>query len=154
MATEKLIAQLLEAPGPAAIDALRALLDDSTIDDDAPPKTVTEAAALTQLPAPTLRYYEDAGLVRPARNAAGRREYAASDLRRLIFIMRMRASGMTMRDLKRYIALVEQGPETEPERRAIMLEQRERIRRQLRELTLALDATEYKIRRYGGAPDG
>ena len=66
----------------------------------------------------------------------------------------MRASGMTIRDLKRYVALVEPGPETKPERRAIMLEQRERIRRQLRELTLALDATEYKIRSYGGAPDG
>ncbi len=154
MATEKLIAQLLEAPGPAAIEALHALLDDSTVDDDAPPKTVTEAAALTRLSAPTLRYYEDAGLVRPARNGAGRREYAASDLRRLIFITRMRASGMTIRDLKRYVALVEQGPETKPERRAIMLEHRERIRLQLRELTLALDATEHKIRNYGGAPDG
>jgi DNA-binding transcriptional MerR regulator len=95
-----------------------------------------------------------AGLVRPARNGAGRREYGASDLRRLIFITRMRASGMTIRDLKRYVALVEQGPETKPQRRAIMLEHRERIRRQLRELTLALDATEYKIRSYGGAPDG
>ena len=106
------------------------------------------------LPASTLRYYEAAGLVCPARNRAGRREYGPSDLRRLIFITRMRASGMTMRDLQRYVALAEQGPETEPERRAIMIEQRERIRRQLRELTLALDATEYKIRRYGGAPDG
>ena len=64
----------------------------------------------------------------------------------------MRASGMTIRDLKRYVVLVEQGPATEPERRAMMLAQRARIQRQLRELTLALEATEYKIRIYGGHP--
>ncbi len=35
-----------------------------------------------------------------------------------------------------------------------MLEQRDRIRRQLRELALALETTEYKIRTYDGHPEG
>jgi RNase P protein component len=35
-----------------------------------------------------------------------------------------------------------------------MLEQRDRIKRQLRELTLALETTEYKIRAYDGHPEG
>jgi len=61
---------------------------------------------------------------------------------------------MTIQDLKRYIALVEQDASTIPERRRIMLEQRDRIRRQLRELTHALEATEYKIRAYDGHPEG
>ena len=38
--------------------------------------------------------------------------------------------------------------------RQIMLEQRARIRRQLRELALALGTTEYKIRTYDGHPEG
>ena len=59
---------------------------------------------------------------------------------------------MTMRDLKRYIALVDEGDATIPERRRIMYEQRDRIARRLRELTLALETTEYKIRVYGGSP--
>jgi DNA-binding transcriptional MerR regulator len=120
--------------------------------DDAPPASVTAAAKLVGLSPHTLRYYEQEGLVRPGRNAAGYREYSAADLRRLVFLTRMRMSGMSMRDLKRYIALVEQGPATEPQRRDIMLEQRDRIRRQLRELTLSLEATEYKLRTYGGHP--
>ena len=33
-----------------------------------------------------------------------------------------------------------------------MLAHRDRIRQRLRELTLALEATEYKIAAYGGAP--
>jgi DNA-binding transcriptional MerR regulator len=64
----------------------------------------------------------------------------------------MRVSGMTMADLRRYVALADQGPGTELERRARMLAHRDRIRQRLRELTLALEATEYKIAAYGGAP--
>jgi DNA-binding transcriptional MerR regulator len=64
----------------------------------------------------------------------------------------MRVSGMTMADLRRYVALADQGPATEPERREMMLAHRDRIRQRLRELTLALEATEYKIATYGGAP--
>jgi hypothetical protein len=64
----------------------------------------------------------------------------------------MRVSGMSMADLRRYVALADQGPGTEPERREMMLAHRDWIRQRLRELTLALEATEYKIAAYGGAP--
>jgi DNA-binding transcriptional MerR regulator len=157
MATDDIMERLLnvvdEDAADSAVDALHLLLDDSTIERDALPKSVTQAAALVGLSSHTLRYYEQEGLVRPPRNAAGYREYSAFDLRRLVFLTRMRMSGMSMRDLKRYIALVEQGPATEGERRDIMLAQRDRIRRQLRELTLSLEATEYKLRIYGGHPE-
>lgn len=157
MATEALIERILaasEGPSSSAIDALHDLLDDATIEASTVPKTVAEAARLVGLSTHTLRYYEQEGLVRPARNASGYREYSAFDLRRLVFLTRMRLSGMTMTDLKRYILLVEQGPSTIPERRRIMLDQRDRITRQIRELGLALETTEYKIRVYDGHPEG
>ncbi|MFB7718811.1 MerR family transcriptional regulator [Nocardia sp. NPDC056100] len=155
MATEALIERILAAgDGPSAIDALHELLDDAAIEESATLKSVAEAARLVGLSAHTLRYYEQEGLVRPARNASGYREYSAFDLRRLVFLTRMRVSGMTMADLKRYILLVEQGPSTIPERRRIMLEQHDRITRQIRELGLALEATNYKIRVYDGHPEG
>ena len=157
MATEALVERILatgDDPPTSVVDAVHELVDDSTIDASAAPKGVAEAAEFVGLSTHTLRYYEQQGLVRPARNASGYREYSASDLRRLVFLTRMRLSGMTMRDLKRYIALVEQGASTIPERRRIMLDQRGRIRRRLRELTLALETTEYKIRAYNGHPDG
>ncbi|MDQ0382898.1 MerR family transcriptional regulator [Amycolatopsis thermophila] len=156
MATETLIERILTAsdgPSSSAIEALHELLDDATIEASATPKSVAEAARLVGLPTHTLRYYEQEGLVRPARNASGYREYSAFDLRRLVFLTRMRLSGMTMTDLKRYIRLVEQGPSTIPERRRIMLDQQERITRQIRELNLALETTKYKIRVYNGHPE-
>jgi DNA-binding transcriptional MerR regulator len=157
MATEALIERILAASdgsSSAAIDALHELLDDATIEASVMPKSVAEAARLVGLSTHTLRYYEQEGLVRPARNASGYREYSAFDLRRLVFLTRMRLSGMTMTDLKRYILLAEQGPSTIPERRRIMLDQQDRITRQIRELGLALEATEYKIRVYDGHPEG
>jgi DNA-binding transcriptional MerR regulator len=156
MATDALIERVLAADdGSVGVaDAVHGLLDESSIDASAAPKSVAEAAALVGLSAHTLRYYEQERLVRPARNASGYRQYAPADLRRLVFLTRMRLSGMTIQDLKRYIALADQGPATIPERRQIMLEQRDRIRRQLRELTLALETTEYKIHAYDGHPEG
>jgi DNA-binding transcriptional MerR regulator len=124
------------------------------LDDLAAPLGVAKAAEIVGLSPHTLRYYEQQGLIRPARNASGYRAYSALDLRRLVFLTRMRLSGMTMQDLKRYIELVDQGDSTIPERSRIMFDQRARIKKQLRELTLALETTEYKIRAYGGHPDG
>lgn len=156
MAAETLIRQLTnDSAGRTAGDAVaavHALAGDSVIDPDAGPLGIAEAARLLGLSPHTLRYYEQEGLVRPARNASGYRGYSAADLRRLVFLTRMRVSGMTMADLRRYVALADSGPATEPERREMMLAHRDRIRRRLRELTLALDATEYKIAAYGGAP--
>lgn len=157
MATEALIDRILAAgdgPPSSAINAVHELLHDATIGASAMPKSVAEAARLVGLSTHTLRYYEQEGLVRPARNASGYREYSMPDLRRLVFLTRMRLSGMTMIDLKRYIQLVEQGPSTIPERRRIMLDQQNRITRQIRELGLALETTEYKIRTYDGHPEG
>ena len=156
MASDALLERLLDATAeaPAAgVDALLESLDD-TPPEPAAPVTVAAAAQLVGLSTHTLRYYEQQGLVRPARNASGHREYGRADLRRLVFLTRMRLAGMTMRDLSRYIALVEEGPSTIPERRQIMLAQRERLTRKVRELGIALETTEYKIRVYDGNPEG
>jgi DNA-binding transcriptional MerR regulator len=155
MATDALIERVLAADDDTSVvDAVHGLMDESSLDASATPKSVADAAALVGLSPHTLRYDEQERLVRPSRNASGCRQYTPADLRRLVFLTRMRLSGMTIQDLKRYIELADLGPTTIPERRQIMLEQRDRIRRQLRELTLALETTEYKIRAYGGHPEG
>jgi DNA-binding transcriptional MerR regulator len=154
MATEKLVRQLMErnegSPDSSTVAMLRELMDDSTIESSSPPLGIAQAAKLLNTSVYTLRYYEQEGLVHPDRDDNGYREYSAFALRRLVFLSRMRVSGMTMGDLKRYIALVEQGDATVAERRQIMVEQRRRIQRQINELSLALEITDYKIEAYGG----
>ena len=96
----------------------------------------------------TLRYYERIGLVRVERDPSGRRRYDAASVRRLMFLTRMRTSGMPIRDLRHYIELVEAGRDTVPERLALLTEHREGLRSRIDELRLALAATEYKIAAY------
>ena len=96
----------------------------------------------------TLRYYERIGLVRVDRDALGHRHYDTAAVRRLVFLTRMRTSGMPIRDLRRYIELVEAGRDTVPERLALLTELREWLRARIDELRLALAATEYKIAGY------
>ena len=96
----------------------------------------------------TLRYYERIGLVRVERDASGYRRYDASGVRRLVFLTRMRTSGMSIRDLQRYVDMVEAGRDTVPERLTLLTEHRDGLRARIDELRLALAATEYKIAAY------
>ena len=96
----------------------------------------------------TLRYYERIGLVRVDRDASGHRRYDAAGVRRLVFLTRMRTSGMPIRDLRRYVALVEAGRDTVPERLSLLTEHRDGLRTRIDELRLALSATDYKIAAY------
>ena len=96
----------------------------------------------------TLRYYERIGLVQVERDASGYRRYDAAGVRRLVFFTRMRTSGMSIRDLQRYVDMVEAGRDTVPERLTLLTEHRDGLRARIDELRLALAATEYKITTY------
>ena len=111
--------------------------------------SVGEAAARVGLTTHTLRWYEQVGLVDPVgRDTAGRRRYTDHDLARLAFLHRMRATGMPVRDMTRYIRLLRAGPETVPERRAMLVEHRDRVLAQIEELRGHLDAIDRKIDNY------
>lgn len=151
MAMDALMSRALTAlgeDGAPSVEVIHALAD---LDATTEPMTIAEAAAHLDVSPHTLRYYERAGLVEVGRDSAGHRAYDAEAVRRLVFLTRMRLSGMPMRDLQHYIALVDAGEQTEPERLDILLEHRDTIRRRIRELRLSLAATEYKIATYGGS---
>ena len=141
------LAALGEVDGPMSIEVIHRLADTDGLDE---PMTIAEVADLLDVSAHTLRYYERAGLVEVDRDSSGHRSYQPEAVRRLVFLTRMRLSGMAIRDLQHYIALVDSGEQTVPERLDMLLEHRDTIRRQIRELTLSLAAAEYKIATYGG----
>ncbi|ADZ70042.1 Cu(I)-responsive transcriptional regulator [Polymorphum gilvum] len=61
---------------------------------------IGDAAQETGLPAKTLRYYEDIGLVRPLRQENGYRYYSARDVDRLRFLKRARGLGFSIEDCR------------------------------------------------------
>lgn len=59
------------------------------------------------LPVKTIRYYEDIGLVRPARSENGYREFLDSDLQRLKFLQRARSLGFSIEECRELLSLYE-----------------------------------------------
>lgn len=116
------------------------------------PLSISEVSELLGITAHTARYYERAGLIEVVRSQSGHRIYDQKTVERLDFLVRMRASGMGISELHRYVDLVRGGEATTPQRRQIMVAQRERIISQVHELELALATTDYKIAKYGGIP--
>jgi DNA-binding transcriptional MerR regulator len=117
---------------------------------DEPTLSIAEVVERTGVSHDTLRYYEKAGLLSPPRDGGGRRRYREIDVGRVVFITRMRQSEMPIRTLQRYVALVEEGPATEPERLAIMEAHRDAVLARRAELDDALGIIDFKISVYGG----
>ena len=57
------------------------------------------------LPAKTIRYYEDIGLITPARDTNGYRSFCDSDVHKLTFLGRARALGFTIENCRDLLAL-------------------------------------------------
>jgi DNA-binding transcriptional MerR regulator len=109
--------------------------------------TIAEASAVLGLTPDTLRYYErDDLLLRPVpRSSSGHRRYEEPDLRWVELVTRLRATGMPIRDIRRYAALVRAGDGNEPQRLELLEAHRELVLRQLAEVTAHLSAIDHKI---------
>jgi len=64
--------------------------------------TVSERSGL---PAKTIRYYEDIGLIAPRRGANGYRAFAEPDVDRLAFLARARALGFSIEECRALLGL-------------------------------------------------
>jgi MerR family transcriptional regulator, copper efflux regulator len=68
-------------------------------------RTISEAAARTGFTASALRFYESAGLVTPARTAAGYRTYDDHSIDRLRFIARAKHLGLSLGEITELVQL-------------------------------------------------
>jgi len=58
---------------------------------------------------PTIRYYEEIGLLRPAARSGGQRTYDNEDVRRLTFIRRCRDFDFSIEDIRALLSLLHDG---------------------------------------------
>lgn len=66
---------------------------------DSHPWSIGEVAARFELPTHVLRHWESVGLLRPARDAAGRRRYGEGEVVRIAVIQRSKAAGMSLEQI-------------------------------------------------------
>lgn len=68
---------------------------------------IKDVAEFSRLPAKTIRYYEDIGLIAPSRSSNGYRRFTPSDLHKLAFIGRARNLGFSIEDCRTLLSLYE-----------------------------------------------
>ena len=127
----------------------------SVVDVDRVSLTIAEAAEATGLTTHTLRYYERDGLLLDAvdRSPSGHRRYAEEDLGWIRMLTRLRGTGMPIREVRQYAALVRAGDGNEAERLELLRAHRDRVRQQLTEVASHLEAIEFKIDLYESRVD-
>jgi DNA-binding transcriptional MerR regulator len=114
--------------------------------------TIAEVAERTGLTPHTLRYYERDGLMLGVgRSGAGHRCYSERDLGWIELITKLRATGMPIREVRRYAELVRVGDGNEGERLALLRAHRARVRAQLDTMAAYLGAIDMKIGYYADA---
>jgi DNA-binding transcriptional MerR regulator len=111
--------------------------------------TIAQMAERTGLSADTLRYYEKAGLIEPVgRSAGNQRRYAATDLDWVEFLLRLRATGMSIADMQRFARLRAVGDATVADRLAFLRGHRSGLAERIRLLQQNADALDKKIDHY------
>lgn len=113
------------------------------------PYTIQQISQMTGLSNHTLRYYEKIGLLDGVgRDDQGYRQYDETDLSWIEFLLRLRATGMPIRDMRRFSELRRKGDSTIKERREILINHQEKIKTQIQELEEHLVRIQEKVSLY------
>lgn len=96
---------------------------------------IGEAAARSGVPAKTIRYYDEIGLIRPSgRSANGYRAFAEPDVHKLSFLQRARSLGFTIKDCRALLSLYEDRDRSSADVKALAQAHLEEIVRKIDEL--------------------
>jgi MerR family transcriptional regulator, copper efflux regulator len=103
--------------------------------------TIQDVSRRSGLSGPTLRYYEEIGLIGPiARDASsGHRRYREQDLDTLQALACLRAMGVGIEDMRTYQANRELGHAAAGEQRDLLLRHVERVEAEIKTLRIHLD---------------
>ena len=111
---------------------------------------IGEAAEKTGLPAKTIRYYEDIGLIRPSRGENGYRDYCEQDLHRLRFLQRARSLGFSVEECRQLLSLYADRNRASSEVKAMANQHLKRIENKIAELEGLRKTLKHLVRRCRG----
>jgi DNA-binding transcriptional MerR regulator len=111
--------------------------------------TIQQVADSTGLSVHTLRYYERNGLIEPIDRAAnGHRRYSEQNIAWIEFLTRLRTTGMPIRQMQQFAALVREHPNELRERRILLEVHRSAVQKRMEELSHHLAVIDWKIQHY------
>ncbi|MGP7818482.1 MerR family transcriptional regulator [Niallia sp. 01092] len=111
--------------------------------------TIGQVADQIGLSIHTLRYYEKEGIIPDvSRNESGIRLYETKDIQYLQFICCLRATGMSVSDLKEFVRLEQQGDDTIDHRIIMLQKQKDNLASQIKQLITHQEKIDDKINWY------
>lgn len=111
---------------------------------------IGKLASLTGRSVHTIRWYESQRLIPGVRrNPQGRRVYVPSHVDWLDLLERLRRTGMSIREIREYTAMVKRGDSTLQERQQLLRAHRRRVETLQEELKVSLELIDAKIDFYG-----
>ena len=119
--------------------------------------SIKEAAALTGLPASTLRYYEQVGVIAPVGRGAssGHRVYDDADLDQLMWVSCLAATGMSIGDMRLYMANNRAGSaDVAADQQRLLEEQQARLEAEAEALALRRRYVALKVSYWQAVRDG
>lgn len=112
--------------------------------------TIQQVAEATGLSVHTLRYYERIGLIHPIDRAGNtHRRYSTDDIGWIDFLMKLRATGMSIQDMQVYAQLQREGDDTLPERLEMLKTLQRQVETHIEELNEHLNLIRDKVKYYG-----
>lgn len=114
--------------------------------------TVSEVAKRLNLSPHTIRFYAKEGLLDfVERDQNGNRIFKESDFEKMFIIASLKRAGMSIKQIRDFTVLCDEGDTTISQRLNIILAQREKVEEQITELQDALDVLKYKTWLYESA---
>jgi len=112
--------------------------------------SIGEFSEIINLSIDTLRYYEKVQLILVERDTAGRRRYTETDLNWILFIKRLKETGMPIKEIKEYAFLRYQGDSTMSQRLHMLEQHRQFVLEEKAKWESNLEHLDEKISIYKG----
>lgn len=108
---------------------------------------IREMAERVHLSEDTLRYYEKIGLLAHVpRDASGHRVYGSREINKIQQIMYLKASGLSLTDIRQYLELTQSGKEGKEQQHILLLTTQKTLLRKMEDLEQALKKVNHLLK--------
>lgn len=108
---------------------------------------IREMAERVHLSEDTLRYYEKIGLLAHVpRDASGHRVYGSREIKEIEQIMYLKASGLSLTDIRQYLELTQSGKEGKEQQHILLLATQKTLLRKMEDLEQALKKVNHLLK--------
>lgn len=108
---------------------------------------IREMAERVHLSEDTLRYYEKIGLLAHVpRDAGGHRVYSSREIKEIEQIMYLKASGLSLTDIRQYLELTQSGKEGKEQQHILLLATQKTLIRKMEDLEQALKKVDHLLK--------